>query len=117
MRYMFILHECPDEIAERTDPAKADAYWTRWRDYFALVRKSDPDHSGAALQPVATATTIRAGVIEDGPYAETREQLGGFFIADLANLDDALALARACPAAEHGAVEVRPVQSTDGKGG
>ena len=117
MRYMFILQEPAEEIASRGDPAKAEAYWTKWRAYFDIVRKADPDHSGAALQPPSTATTIRAGAIEDGPSAETREQLGGFFIADLANLDEALALAKACPAAQNGAVEVRPIQSTDGKGG
>lgn len=65
------------------------------------------------LQPVATATTVRvrAGkkTVHDGPFAETREQLGGFFMVDVANLDDAIAIAGRIPGARKGTVEIRPV--------
>ena len=68
---------------------------------------------GHQLQPSATATTLRTkgGKLElvDGPFAETKEQLGGFYLIEAKDLDQALALARQCPGAKYGSVEVRPV--------
>jgi hypothetical protein len=65
------------------------------------------------LQPVATATSVqvRGGkkTVHDGPFAETREQLGGFFMVDVANLDEAIAIAGRIPGARKGTVEIRPV--------
>ena len=65
------------------------------------------------LQPVATATSVRVRggkrSVQDGPFAETREQLGGFFMIDVANLDEAIAVAGRIPAARKGTVEIRPV--------
>ncbi len=65
------------------------------------------------LQPVATATSVqvRGGkkMVHDGPFAETREQLGGFFMIDVANLDEAIAVAARIPGARKGTVEIRPV--------
>jgi hypothetical protein len=67
----------------------------------------------APLQPVATATSVqvRGGkkTVHDGPFAETREQLGGFFMIDVANLDEAIAIAARIPGARKGTVEIRPV--------
>ncbi len=68
---------------------------------------------GAELQPTDAATTIRVRngerLVTDGPYAEIKEALGGFFILEADSIDDACQLAAAIPAAEHGAIEVRPV--------
>jgi hypothetical protein len=68
---------------------------------------------GAELQPTGTATTVRVRngdqLVTDGPYAEVKEALGGFFILEADSIDDACRLAAEIPAAEHGAVEVRPV--------
>ncbi len=69
--------------------------------------------SGEGLQPTATATTVRVGaggdaVVSDGPFAETKEALGGYYVIDASDLDEALELAKLCPA-YGGAVEVRPV--------
>jgi hypothetical protein len=65
------------------------------------------------LQPVSTATTVQVRdgdtLIADGPFAETKEVLGGLFLVDVANLDDAIAIAARIPAAREGAIEVRPV--------
>ncbi len=65
------------------------------------------------LQPIATATTVRAvdgkTQVLDGPYADTKEQLGGYYLIEAADLDSALAWAARCPGAMHGIVEVRPV--------
>jgi hypothetical protein len=63
---------------------------------------------GNALQPTATATTIRDGVVTDGPFAETKEALGGYYMIEAADLDEAISVAKQVPA-KHGAVEVRPV--------
>lgn len=67
---------------------------------------------GNALQPTATATTIRADVVTDGPFLETKEALGGYYLIEAADLDQALAVAKLCPAAG-GGVEVRPVMVFD----
>jgi hypothetical protein len=65
-----------------------------------------------ALQPSSTATTIRVRngktVLTDGPFVESKEQIGGFYLIDAANLDDAIALAAKCPGAKYGALELRP---------
>jgi len=69
--------------------------------------------AASPLQPVATATSVqvRGGkkTVHDGPFAETREQLGGFFMIDVANLDEAIAVAARIPGARKGTVEIRPV--------
>lgn len=65
------------------------------------------------LQPISTATTVRIAngktQVLDGPYADTKEQLGGYFLIDVADLDAAISWAARCPTAAHGVVEVRPV--------
>ena len=65
---------------------------------------------GNALQPTSTATTIRDGVVTDGPFAETKEALGGYYLVDAPDLDAALAIGKACPA-RFGGVEVRPIMT------
>jgi len=63
---------------------------------------------GNALQPTTTATTIRGGVVTDGPFAETKEALGGYYLIEAADLDEALAVAKQVPA-RFGGVELRPI--------
>jgi hypothetical protein len=69
--------------------------------------------SASPLMPVATATSVRVRegkrLVTDGPFAETREQLGGYFMVDVANMDEAIAIAQRIPGARKGTVEVRPV--------
>ena len=67
---------------------------------------------GEALQPTATATSVRGGEVTDGPFVETKEALGGYYLIDAPDLDTALAVARRCPA-RFGGVEVRPVMTFD----
>jgi hypothetical protein len=85
-------------------------------EYFAFtesVQKSGHMQAGEALEPVATAKTVRVrgGQTEatDGPFAETKEQLGGFYIVDCADLDEAIGIAARIPGAKWGAIEVRPI--------
>jgi hypothetical protein len=72
----------------------------------------------APLQPTSTATSVRQNggqrLVTDGPFAETREQLGGFFLIDAKNIDEALEIAGQIPAGRWGTVEVRPVQEIQG---
>jgi hypothetical protein len=72
----------------------------------------------APLHPTSTATSIRAvegkRLVLDGPFAETREQLGGFFLVDAANLDEAIEIAKGIPAGQWGTVEIRPVVEVSG---
>lgn len=74
--------------------------------------------AASPLQPVATATSVRVRegkpIITDGPFAETREQLGGFYIIDAANLDEAIEVAGRIPPARKGTIEIRPVMEIPG---
>jgi hypothetical protein len=87
-------------------------------EYFAFtddVRKSGHYLGGDALQPTTTATTvrIRTGKLgtTDGPFAETKEQLGGYYLIEAKDLNDAIQVASRIPAAKTGSIEVRPIQS------
>ena len=70
-------------------------------------------HAGEALDGVATATTVRVidghTITTDGPFAETKETLGGFYLVEAADLDEAIAWAAMIPGARHGCIEIRPV--------
>ena len=82
------------------------------------IRKSGHWLGGEALQPTQTATTIRVreGKVSttDGPFAETKEQLGGFYMVEAKDLNDAIQVASRIPGAKHGSIEVRPVMSIPG---
>ena len=68
---------------------------------------------GEGLQPIATATTVRVRdderMLTDGPYAETKEQLGGYYLLDVADVDEAIKWAHKCPGAKQGTIELRPI--------
>jgi hypothetical protein len=83
-----------------------------------LLHKEGKYLGASPLHPVATATSVRVRggkrQVTDGPFAETREQLGGFFLIDAANLDDAINIAARIPGARKGTIEVRPVLELEG---
>ena len=103
----FEAHEHPDD----------DAYWQPWRAYLKALQDAGVMVHGAALQSEAMMTTVRVRggqrQVQDGPYVETKEQLGGFAILDLPSLDAALEWAARCPAAATARVEIRPIADTD----
>jgi hypothetical protein len=68
---------------------------------------------GDALEPTTTATSIRSDIVTDGPFAETKEALGGFYLIEARDLDHAIEIAKLCPA-QFGGVEVRPIMDTSG---
>lgn len=91
-----------------------------FRDYMAFnvaAKKAGVHVGGEALQPIATATTVRArdgkASITDGPFTETKEQLGGFYLLDCKDLDEALSWAKRIPTSKWGSVEVRPIMVFD----
>lgn len=112
MQYMLIMREPRAAYEKRNDPAQAPAYWGAWMAYAQAVRESGIFVSGAGLDAPPTATTLRVRdgkrQVQDGPYADAKEQLGGFFIIDVPTLDAALEWAARSPAATDGCVEVRP---------
>lgn len=115
MKYAIIIYETPEEFAERDDDAKKGAYWGAYTAYGQSLGQGGVAAGGAGLLPPQTATTLRlrggSRQVLDGPYADTKEQLGGFYIIDVADLDAALAWAEKCPAASRGVIEVRPLMA------
>jgi hypothetical protein len=113
MEYMLIYRECADDIARRDDPAQAPAYWGAWMAYIGALRASGVSKGGNGLQPPQTATTVRVRdgrrQVQDGPFAELREELGGYMIIDVPGLDEALEWAARAPCAATGSTEVRAV--------
>jgi hypothetical protein len=107
---MFYLH--PEEFDARTDPAEKEAFWAAFLPYASALLKSGIVVGGAGLEPPATATTVRyqdgQRLVQDGPFAATKEQLGGFFIIEVPDLETALRWAARYPAGTGGGVEVRP---------
>ena len=108
MQYMMLIYE--DESAEAPP---ADEVMAAYMAFGEEVERNGSFVAGQALQPTATATTVRVRNGEttstDGPFAETKEVLGEFYILNVDNLDDAIAAAAKIPGAASGAVEVRPV--------
>ena len=112
MRYLLLIYGNEAAGADMT-PTDLEAEMAA---YNAFGRDAH-DHilSGDALLPTNTATTVRVRdsqtLITDGPFAETKEQLGGFYLVECANLDEAIALGAKIPGATHGSIEVRPVMT------
>ena len=116
MQYMLMIYRA--ESAE-PEPATA-AFEAEMQGYGALtdlVRERGVMDGGNALDRVATATTVRVrdGRIEttDGPFAETKEQLGGYYVLDCEDLDEVIAYAAKVPAAKFGSIEIRPIRVFD----
>ena len=112
MKYVMLIYETPSNIDSRKNPER-DAYTAAWRAYHKALVAAGAYVGGAPLKDAATATTVRLRDgrlhVQDGPFAEAKEQLGGFAILDVASLDAALEWAARCPATASGAVEVRPM--------
>ena len=112
MKYTLLIYENAAGFALRTDPEKSPAYWAAWPAYAKALEEAGVMVNGAGLQLPDTATTvqIRNGKrhVQDGPFADTKEQLGGYFIIDVPNLDAALDWAARVPAAPGSVIEVRP---------
>ncbi|WP_026360003.1 YciI family protein [Amycolatopsis nigrescens] len=109
MKYVLLI--CDDEkVSPSMEEIAADP---AHQEYTAEVDRRGASLAGARLRPVADATTVRVRdgemLVSDGPFAETKDFIGGIHIIECADLDDALAIAALHPYAKHGCVEVRPV--------
>ena len=113
MQYALVVYETAAELESRDDPAKAATYWAAYTHYSKALVDAGVAAGGAGLQSPALATTvrIRSGqrLVQDGPFADTKEMLGGLFMIEVPDLETALQWASRCPAASTGSVEVRPM--------
>ena len=110
MEYMLLIYS--DENAPSTPELEQQVMNEYWA-YSEAIDKAGVCKSSDALQDTKTATTVRLKgderVVTDGPFAETREVLGGYYLIDVPDLDAALDWAARCPGAKYGSVEVRPI--------
>ncbi|MBX9663154.1 YciI family protein [Novosphingobium sp.] len=113
MQYVLLFLENAEERAKRTDPVAAEPYWGAWNAYMGAMAQAGVMKSGNGLQPPETGTTLRIANgtrhVVDGPFADTKEALGGYVVLEVADLDAALEWAARAPCAAAGSVEVRPV--------
>lgn len=112
MQYMLLIYGNEAAMKSATD-ADRDAMFRAYREYTQSIIKTGNMKGGDALQPTATATTVRVRdgktLTTDGPFAETREQLGGYYLVEAKDLDEATKLAARIPGAQVGSIEVRPI--------
>jgi hypothetical protein len=113
MQFMLILNETAEEFSRRTDPEQSGEYWGGWNAFIGAMAQAGVIVKGDGLQGPHAATTLRIRdgkrVVQDGPFADTKEQLGGYFIIEAPDLDAALEWAAKAPSALTASVEVRPV--------
>ena len=115
MQYMLMIYGNEKAMlsASKEVAAKIMAAYTA---YTEAMKKAGVYIGGNRLKPTASATTVRAPdgktSVVDGPFAETKEQLGGYYMIETPDLDSALSWAARCPGAAHGAIEVRPIWTT-----
>ena len=112
MKYMLLIYH--DEQAwKRQTEAERQQIYREYRQLIQQLQSSGQYLAGDQLQPAATASTVRVRdgkqMVTDGPFAETREQIGGFFMIDANDLDEATRIAGQIPSARMGVIEIRPV--------
>ena len=116
MQYLLMIYQNEAEYA-KVDPAALQKVYEEYGAFTQGIIKSGAFKAGDRLQPTTTATTVRVRdgktLTTDGPFAETREQLGGYYLVEAKDLDTALAIAARIPGATTGSVEVRPVMIYD----
>ena len=116
MRYLCLIYDDEKKL-EQMPKSESDAFMGQYFTFTDDIRKNGQYLAGEALQPVATATTVRLrnGKISttDGPFAETKEQLGGYYLINARDLNEAIQVAAKIPSAKTGSIEVRPVVEFD----
>jgi len=109
MKYLLLIYENEKRFENGYDPKEMAEYRALGQEFAKSIL------GGHALKPTSTATTvsIREGkrLTTDGPFAETKEQLGGFYLVDAKDIDEAIHIAGKIPAARYGSVEVRPIMT------
>lgn len=119
MKYAILIYDenTANPAPEPPDPAVWEQVMASYNAFTREINEAGINLGGEALQPNPTATTVRVRdgqtITTDGPFAETKEGLGGFYLLECKDLDEALAWAAKCPGSWHGTVEVRPVVTWD----
>jgi hypothetical protein len=112
MQYLLMIYSNEAEYA-KLDPATSKKMSDEFETFTKDIIQSGNFKAGDRLQPISTATTVRIRdgktMTTDGPFAETREQLGGYYLVEAKDLDAALAIAARIPGARYGSIEVRPI--------
>jgi hypothetical protein len=115
MKYLLLIYESEAGFAGMPGDEQARIF-EEYMTYTKNIKKSGNYIGGEALQAISTATTVRVKngktLTTDGPFAETREQLGGFYFVEAKDLDEAIKLAAGIPASRTGSIEVRPIMPT-----
>ncbi|MEA2134562.1 MAG: hypothetical protein QOC68_2471 [Solirubrobacteraceae bacterium] len=113
MKYLLTIYN-DENMSGDVQPGEINAMMDGYRKFGEEVHGNGAYVAGEALEPVSTATTVRVKggerLVTDGPFAETKEQLGGFYLLDCKDLDEAIAYAAKIPGAQSGCIEVRPVR-------
>jgi hypothetical protein len=116
MQYLLLIYGTEADFSQISEEEMA-VEMKSWFAYTDWLRDKGWYVGGEALQPVATATTVRERdgklTTTDGPFAETKEQLGGYYLVECDNLDEAIEAASRIPSVSRGSIEVRPIQSFD----
>jgi len=124
MRYALMVYSDQSawqDMSEEEAARAREESMPKWYALFDELGKADPEVDGKELDEATTAKTVRVRdgnvLVTDGPFAETKEQIGGIFEINLPDLDLALALAAKIPTAEHGTIEVRPIVEREAEAG
>jgi hypothetical protein len=112
MQYLLLIYDQESQWSKLSDAEQGKIYQD-YGDFTQSVTKSGHYLGGNQLHPISKATTVRVRdgkkLVTDGPFAETKEQLGGYYMIDAKDLDDAVAIAARIPSARFGSIEVRPI--------
>jgi hypothetical protein len=113
MLYTFLLYSQEKDLPENLPEAEREAFYADFRAFNAELAEKDAFRGAQRLRTADTATTVRVEdgkpLVTDGPFAETKEALAGFFLIECGDLDEALTWARKIPSARIGSVEIRPI--------
>jgi hypothetical protein len=114
MQYLLLIYE-DEKASQNMSQADQGQLFQDYMKFTADIKASGQWLAGEALQPTSTATSVRVRegkpLTTDGPFAETREQLGGFYLVEAKDLDEALGIAARIPSARTGTIEVRPIMA------
>lgn len=117
MEYLLLIHSQTSSNAEAVPEAARQQMLSAYRAYTEALQGAGALRGSNRLRPAASGTTVRVRdgktEVQNGPFIETREELGGYYLIDVPNLDAALSWAARCPGASHGTMEVRPIWPMD----
>jgi hypothetical protein len=112
MKYMLLIYD-DEQVRGKSSEAERKQMYGEYSQLTGQIQSARQYVAGSGLQPTATATSVRIRngqrLITDGPFAETREQLGGYYLVEAGDLDEAIGIAARIPSARQGTVEVRPL--------